>query len=205
MPTADANPCPSGPVVISTPAVWRNSGWPGRLGLPRPQRLDVGQLETEAAQVELDVQGQAGMPAGQHEPVAPEPVHVAGVVAHLALEQGVGQRRQAHRRSGVTVADLLHRIRRQHPNRVDRERIHVRPVVGVIWAGKGGDFFDSCHRLTPQIGKPGPPHTLVRRRQSPQAASRIITPSFTETTLLGPGAPRGLPSSVVEARALSPF
>ena len=29
MPTAEARPWPSGPVVISTPVVWRNSGWPG--------------------------------------------------------------------------------------------------------------------------------------------------------------------------------
>ncbi len=99
----------------------------------------------------------------------------------------------------MTVADLVHRIRRQHPNSVDRGRIQIGPVVRVIGASKGGDVFDCCHQLTPQIGKPGPPHTLVRRWQSPQAASRIITPSFTETTLLGPGGPRGLPSSVVEA------
>ena len=29
MPTADARPLPSGPVVISTPLVWCTSGWPG--------------------------------------------------------------------------------------------------------------------------------------------------------------------------------
>jgi hypothetical protein len=29
MPTADAKPDPSGPVVISTPLVWWTSGWPG--------------------------------------------------------------------------------------------------------------------------------------------------------------------------------
>ncbi len=29
MPTAEASPWPSGPVVISTPRVWRYSGWPG--------------------------------------------------------------------------------------------------------------------------------------------------------------------------------
>ena len=29
MPTALATPWPSGPVVVSTPAVWPYSGWPG--------------------------------------------------------------------------------------------------------------------------------------------------------------------------------
>ena len=33
MPTDEASPWPSGPVVISTPRVWRNSGWPGVLDL----------------------------------------------------------------------------------------------------------------------------------------------------------------------------
>ncbi len=31
MPTAFAKPWPSGPVVVSTPAVWPYSGWPGVL------------------------------------------------------------------------------------------------------------------------------------------------------------------------------
>ena len=35
------------------------------------------ELEAEAAEVQLDVQRQAGVPAGQHEAVAAEPVHVA--------------------------------------------------------------------------------------------------------------------------------
>ena len=33
------------------------------LGSPRPQRLDVGQFQAEPAEVELDVQGQAAVPA----------------------------------------------------------------------------------------------------------------------------------------------
>ena len=205
MPTAEARPWPSGPVVISTPLVWRNSGWPGVLRLPRAQRLDVAELEAEAAQVQLDVEGQAGVPAGQHEAVAAQPVHVAGVVAHLALEQRVGQRREAHRRAGVAVADLLHRIGRQHPDGVDGVRVHVGPVVRVVRASEGGDLFDCGHQLTPQIGNPGPPHTLVRPPQSLQAASRIVGCSFTQSTQLGSGRLRGLPSSVVDAARWRPF
>ena len=118
-----------------------------RLGLPGAQRLDVVELETEAAQVQLDVQGQAGVPAGQHEPVAAQPVHVARVVAHLALEQRVRQRRQAHRGAGVAVADLLHRVRGQHPDGVDGDRVDVGPVVGVVGAGEGGNLFHCGHEL----------------------------------------------------------
>ncbi len=53
---------------------------PGRLGSPGAQRLDVGQLQPEPAQVELEVQGQAAVPTRQHEPVAAQPVRVARVV-----------------------------------------------------------------------------------------------------------------------------
>jgi hypothetical protein len=59
---------------------------------PSPQRLDVGERQPEPADVELDVQRQA--PAGEREPVPAQPVGVAGVVPHLALEQRVGQRCQ---------------------------------------------------------------------------------------------------------------
>ena len=118
----------------------------GRLGLPGAQRLDVGQLEAESAEVQLDVERQAGVPTGQHEPVAAQPVDVAGVVAHLALEQRVRQRRQAHRRAWMAVADLLHRIRRQHPDGVDATGVDVGPVVGVVRAGEGRDLFDCGHR-----------------------------------------------------------
>jgi hypothetical protein len=78
MPTALARPWPSGPVVISTPAVWPCSGWPG---VSEPQVRSASrsdELEAVAGQVELDVLGQAGVPAGQHEPVAAQPVAVGG-------------------------------------------------------------------------------------------------------------------------------
>ena len=59
-----------------------------RLGSPRAQRLDVGQFQTEPAQVELDVQRQAAVPARQHEPVAAQPVGVAGIVSHRRAGTG---------------------------------------------------------------------------------------------------------------------
>ncbi len=125
------------------------------LASPGPQRLDVGQLEAEPAEVQLDVQRQAAVPAGQHEAVAAQPVQVAGIVPHLALEQRVRQRRQAHRRAGMAVADLLHGVGGQHPDGVDGDRVDVGPVVRMVGAGEGGDLFHSGHVLTPRVGQAG--------------------------------------------------
>ena len=116
------------------------------LGLPGAQRLDVSELQPEATEVQLDVQREAGVSTGQNETIAAQPVDVAGVMAHLALEQRVGQRCQAHRRSGVAVADLLDRIRREYPDGVHRDRVHLGPVVGMIGTGKGGNLFERGHR-----------------------------------------------------------
>jgi hypothetical protein len=124
---------------------------PGRLGSPGAQRLDVGQLQTEAAEVELQVEGQAAVPAGQHEPVAAQPMGVAGVMAHRALEKGVSQRRQAHRRPGMAVADFLDRVSRQHPDGVYGDRVDLGPVVGVVRLGQRGDLFECGHRSNPWV------------------------------------------------------
>ena len=80
---------------------------------PGAQRLEVVELQAVAGQVELDVEGQAGVPAGQHEPVATGPVRVGRVVPQVALEEQVRRRRQAHRGAGVAVADLLDRVHGQ--------------------------------------------------------------------------------------------
>ena len=62
------------------------------LAAPGAQRLEVLELEAPAAEEELDVEGQAGVPAGQHEAVAAGPVRVGGVVPHHLLEQQVRRR-----------------------------------------------------------------------------------------------------------------
>ena len=107
-------------------------GVAGGLGVPGPQRLEVVELEPEAAEVELDVQGQAGVAAGQHEPVPARPVRVGRVVPHHLLEQQVRHRGQAHRGAGVAVADLLHRVGGQHANGVDGPGVQVGPAVGTV-------------------------------------------------------------------------
>ncbi len=105
-------------------------GMAGGLAAPGAQGLEVLELEAEAAEEELVVEGEAGVAAGQDEPVARDPVGVGGVVAHHLLEQQVGHRRQAHRRPRVTVAHLLHGVHRQDPDGVDRLAVEIGPLQG---------------------------------------------------------------------------
>ena len=111
-------------------------GVAGRQAAPGAQRLEVVELEAVTGEVELDVEGEAGVAAGQHEPVAARPVRVGGVVAHQLLEDQVRRRGQAHRRARVAVADLLHGVHGQHPDGVDGEVVDLGPVqLGVVVDG----------------------------------------------------------------------
>ena len=98
------------------------------LAAPGAQRLEVVELETPAAQEELEVEGQAGVSAGQHEAVAARPVGVGRVVPHHLLEQQVRRGREAHRRAGVAVPDLLDGVHGQHPHGVDGLVVQLGPV-----------------------------------------------------------------------------
>ena len=119
----------------------------GGLRAPGPQRLEVVELQAEAAEVELDVQGQAGVSAGEHEPVPARPVGVARVVPHHLLEQQVGHRGQAHRGAGVAVADLLHGVGGEHPDGVDGLRVEIGPAVRDRSYGRGGGAWVSVTAL----------------------------------------------------------
>ena len=81
MPTALAKPWPSGPVVTSTPAVWRGLGVPGRARLPLAERLDVVELEAVAGEVQHRVLQDRGVAVGQHEAVAVGPRRIGRIVA----------------------------------------------------------------------------------------------------------------------------
>lgn len=119
------------------------------LGVARGQRaplaqvLQIVEFEPETGQVQLDVLGEAGVTAREHETVAADPARIGRVVAHDALVEHVGQRREAHRGTGVTVARVLHRVRGQHPDRVDRLGVQVRPVGRMVRLGEGADVV--CH------------------------------------------------------------
>ncbi len=98
---------------------------------PRPQRLQVVQLQSVARQVELDVEGQAGVARREHEAVPADPVRVGRVVPQHPLEQRVDGRGQAHGGAGMAVADLLHRVHRQHPDQVHRAGVELAPALRV--------------------------------------------------------------------------
>ena len=98
------------------------------LAAPGTQGLEVLELEAPAAEVQLDVQRHARVAAREHEAVAARPVRVGRVVAHDLLEEQVRRGGQAHGRAGVAVADLLHGVHRQHPNRVHRQVVGLVPV-----------------------------------------------------------------------------
>ena len=96
---------------------------------PGAQRLQVIELEPESAEVELDVLGQARVPAGQHETVAAGPVRLGRIVSHHLLVEQVRRRGQADRRTRVPVAHLLHGVGGEQPDGVDRSHIEIGPTL----------------------------------------------------------------------------
>ncbi len=97
----------------------------------RPLDLVVGVDRPHAGQEEQRVEQHRGVPRREHEAVAVRPDRVGGVEAQVALPQGVGQRRQRHRRPRVPRVRLLDRVHRQRPDRVDAELIDVARIWGL--------------------------------------------------------------------------
>ena len=92
------------------------------------------------------------MAAGQDEPVAPDPVRVGRVVAQVPLEEQVRRRREAHRRAGVAVADLLDGVHGQDPDGVDRAAVEVGPVEGPRQASSS-DVHTACREPSDDDGR----------------------------------------------------
>ena len=113
----------------------------------------TGKLETETAEVQLNVERQARVPAREDEAIASDPVRIRRVVAHRALEECVGEWSEAHRRTGVTVADFLYRVRSEDSDGIDRPGIQVRPVAGVVRRGEDVNIVCDRHeQRSPDIG-----------------------------------------------------
>ncbi len=93
----------------------------------RPQRLDVVELQAVAGQVELVVQGQTGVAAGQHEAVATRPPRVGGVVPQQPLEEQVRGRGQAHGGARVAVAGLFDGVDGQRTGDVHGTPVQLAP------------------------------------------------------------------------------
>jgi hypothetical protein len=89
------------------------------LRAPLAQVLQVVDLEPVAVQVELHVLEDRGVTGGEDEAVAADPGGVARVATHHLLEEQVGERSEAHRGAGVTVAGGLDRVGGENAGRVD--------------------------------------------------------------------------------------
>ena len=86
---------------------------------------------------------------GQHEAVAAGPVGVRRVVPHHLLEERVRGGGQAHRRTGVAVADLLYGVRGQDAGGVDGPLVQIGPLEvcgGRLGAHPGSGLLSTCRR-----------------------------------------------------------
>ena len=101
-----------------------------RAAAPLPVELEVVERQAVAGQEQLDVERQARVPAGEHEPVPPQPRRVGRVVAQQPLEEQVGGGRQAHRGAGVAGAGLLDRVHRENAHGVDGTLVELVPGQG---------------------------------------------------------------------------
>ena len=188
MPTALPTPWPSGPVVVSTPGVWLTSGWPGVCEPQVRSASQVVELHAVAGEVELDVERQARVAHREHEPVAADPVRVAGVVLQPLLEEQVGGRGHAHRRPRVAVADLLDGVHREHAGGVDGAAVELAEAVGEgrVAAGPG------CRWGRRSRPRPGP---RTRCSASCGGCSLEVGPACAAERLCPDRAPGRAPSS----------
>src|SRR5256884_3642455 len=120
MPTALARPWPSGPVVVSTPGVTPNSGWPGVL-LCSWEALELLERQVVAGQVQQRVQQHRAVPVREYEAVAVDPVRIGRVVLQVPAPERLGNLGHAHRHAGVTVPGSLHGIDREEAQGVAQQ------------------------------------------------------------------------------------
>ena len=138
MPTLLPIPCPSGPVVVSTPVVWPCSGCPGqRLSSWRKRRMSSSETAgssssrpsasqpPDAGQVEHGVKEHRGVAARQDEAVARRPERGRRVVAEELVVEHVGHRGQGHGRAGMAALGRLDGVHRQGADGVDGQLLDV--------------------------------------------------------------------------------
>ncbi len=98
-------------------------GVPGRLASPLAKLLEILEGEVVPGQVEARVQQHRRVAAGENEPIAVGPRGIGRVEAHRAREQHVAERRQRHRRAGVSGVGLLHGVHGQRADGIDAEEV----------------------------------------------------------------------------------
>src|SRR5262249_639885 len=118
------------------------------------------------------VEGEAGVAAGKYKTVATRPFRVSRVVPQETLEQQVGRGCEAHGRTRVPRARLLHRVHGQRADHIHGSTVQVGPL-------KRADVGLRSHRNLRVLSNrensdlEGPPAASAPRRTTP---SRMIGP-----------------------------
>ena len=112
-------PWPSGPVVVSTPLVWKFSGWPG-VSDPTWRKCLIWSsvISRIAGQIKQRVEQHRAVAGREHEAVAVRPFAVGGVVLQELREQHGGDIGGAHRQAGMAGFRLLDGVHREPPDRI---------------------------------------------------------------------------------------
>ena len=158
MPTALARPWPSGPVVVSMPAAWPYSGWPGGLRAELAEVLElVDRHVLVAEEIEQRIEQHRAVAGGEHEAVAVRPVRVARhrTSGMLGEEHG-GDVGHAHRQAGMAGIGLL----------------APRP-----WQGRGSHWPSGRARRAPCSATCGPRANAAMARRPPQRRHSLSKPS----------------------------
>ena len=124
-PTDMARPCPSGPVVTSTPSVSPRSGCPGVIDSHCRNCCRSSMRHLVAGQVQHAVQQRRSMPVRKHKAVAVRPVRVRRIVPHVLVEEQVRNRSVAQRRARVAALGLVHGVYSKKTKCINRKLIDI--------------------------------------------------------------------------------
>ena len=94
-------------------------GMPRSLAAELAEVLDIVERQRVTAEMQHRIKQGRGMAAREDEAIAPGPLRVGRIEAHVLSEQQIGNRGRLHRRSGVSGIGLLHSIGGEQPNGVD--------------------------------------------------------------------------------------
>jgi len=118
-----------------------------RLAVQLAKGLDLAHGQVVAGEVQQRIDQHGAVAIGEHEAVTVGPVGVGRVVAQVAVPQHLGDVGHAHGCAGVTGVGLLHRVHREHADRVGhlagefgRWVFHVR----VPFAFRPAPWLSSC-------------------------------------------------------------
>ena len=132
-----------------------------RARLVLAERLDVGELEAVAGEVQHRVLEDRGVPVGEHEAVAVGPGGVGGVVLEDPAVEDVGERGERHRRALVAAVG---------PQRGVHGEARIRAIAWASMSGARGDGIGGDPTQTARAcpGTAGPSWRRCRRSDRPR-------------------------------------